>query len=161
VLLWFVGGAALIVWQVFGDPTIDYRLVALGAVLPDLLDAPFGGARVAHGVLASVALLTIVVLATIGRRAARRRWLALPIGTFLHLVLDGAWATTTLFWWPLGGTSFGDHPLPSLERGGWSVAMEVVGALELAWLWQRFGFADARRRATFARTGRLDPSALP
>ena len=36
MLLWFAGGAALIVWVVFKDPSIDYRLVMLGAVLPDL-----------------------------------------------------------------------------------------------------------------------------
>jgi hypothetical protein len=161
VLLWFAGGAALIVWLVFKDPTIDYRLVMLGAVLPDLVDAPFGGARVAHGVLASVALLVVVMLATIGHRAARRRWLALPIGTFLHLVLDGAWSTTTVFWWPLAGTSFEDAPVPSVDRGLWSALLELAGLGILAWGWQRFGLADPRRRATFARTGRLDPSALP
>jgi hypothetical protein len=158
VALWFVGAAVLIVWQVFGDPTIDYRLVALGAVLPDLVDGPFGGARAAHGVLASVALLVVVMVATIGRRSARKRWLALPIGSFLHLVLDGAWATTEVFWWPLGGTSFGDHPLPSVERGAWSLVLEALGVLALVWGWRRFGLGDPGRRATFARTGRLDPS---
>jgi len=161
VFLWFVGGAALIVWQVFRDPTIDYRLVMLGAVLPDLVDAPFGGARVAHGVLASVALLTFVMFATIGRRALRRRLLAVPIGMFLHLVLDGAWSNTTVFWWPLAGTSFDDAPLPSIERGWWSLLLELIGLIGLAWAWRRFRFDLPERRATFARTGRLDPSPAP
>jgi hypothetical protein len=161
VLLWFVGGSVLIVWQVFRDPGIDYRVVVLGALLPDVLDAPFGGARVAHGVLFSVALLVVVVLATVGRRGPRRRWLGLPIGTFLHLVLDGAWTTTRLFWWPFTGTSFGDHPLPSISRGWWSVAFELAGAVELAFIWRRFGLADPDRRATLLHTGRLDPSGLP
>ena len=47
-----------------------------------------------------------------GRPAARRAscWLGLPIGTMLHLVFDGAWTDTDLFWWPLGGWSFDDAP---------------------------------------------------
>ena len=87
--------------------------------------------------------------------------LGIPIGTFLHLVLDGAWSTTTVFWWPLAGTSFEDAPVPSVDRGLWSALLELAGLGILAWGWQRFGLADPRRRATFARTGRLDPSALP
>src|SRR5262249_29968345 len=84
VLLWFWGTSFLTVWLVFHDPSIDYRVLLLGSILPDLIDAPFGGAAIAHSVTFSVVTLIVVVLATIGRRAARRRWLALPIGMFLH-----------------------------------------------------------------------------
>jgi hypothetical protein len=158
VLLWFWGTSFLAVWLVFHDPSIDYRLLLLGSVLPDLIDAPFGGAAFAHSVTFSVATLIVVVLATIGRRAARRRWLALPIGMFLHLVFDGAFADTKIFWWPFSGAPLAAQPLPSIERGGVSVVLELVGLVILMWAWRRFGLADPQRRRLLWRTGQLDPA---
>lgn len=156
MILWFAGLAFLLVWQVFRDPAVDYRLVMAGALLPDVVDAPFGGARVAHTLLLSVVLLVGVMAATRGRRAARRRLLALPVGTFLHLVLDGVWGREELFWWPFLGTSLAGQDLPSLDRGpALLVVQELVGLAALAWCVRRFRLTDPARRTTFLRTGRL------
>lgn len=156
MLLWFAGGALVIVWQVFHDPAIDYRLVVAGALAPDVVDAGLGGPPVGHTLVASVALLAGVMVATRGRRAARRRLLAVPIGTFLHLVLDGVWARTALFWWPVFGLRFPADGLPSLSRPALVLAVqEVIGAAALAWWWRRFRLGEADRRRRFARTGRL------
>src|SRR5207302_6909625 len=111
--LWFAGMAVLVVWLVFRDPAIDYRLVAAGALLPDVVDGPWGGARLLHTLLFSASFLVLVMLATRRRRRARRRWLALPIGTFFHLVLDGMWTHTHTFWWPFFGSALHDR-LPAL-----------------------------------------------
>jgi hypothetical protein len=158
VVLWFLGGSLVITWLVFHDPAIDYRVLMLGAVLPDLVDGLFGGARVLHSVLGSVVLLVVVMLATIGRRAARRRWIFLPIGTFLHLALDGAFTVTQVFWWPFTGWSFEGEPLPSVDRGlsGVNLLLEAAGLAALVWFYRRFGLGDPARRRTFVRTGRLD-----
>jgi hypothetical protein len=154
---WFLGGAFLIVWLVFRDPAFDHRLLLIGVLAPDVVDAFFGGARVLHSLVFSVALLVVVMVATIGRRALRRRLVALPIGTFLHLVLDAAFAETAVFWWPFSGLTFdGDPALPSIERGIWNVPLEIAGLAVLVWAWRRFGFADADRRRLFLHTGRLD-----
>jgi hypothetical protein len=153
VFLWFVGAALVVAWVVFRDPAIDHRVLVAGALLPDAVDLPFGGARVAHTLLASVALLAAVMAVTRGRRAARRRWLALPIGTFVHLVADGAWTRAETFWWPfLGGELAG--PLPSLDHGlAVVLAMELAGAVAVAWFVTRTGLAAPAARATFWRTG--------
>jgi hypothetical protein len=157
VFFWFVGLSALVVWLVFRDPAFDYRLVALGALLPDLIDGVFGGARLLHKLLASVVLLVAVMLTTRHRRLARRRLLAVPIGTFLHLVLDAMWTVTEVFWWPFFGWSFEDAPLPSLDRPtGLVVLMELAGLAVIVWWWRRFGLDDPSRRRTFVRTGRVD-----
>jgi hypothetical protein len=111
VLLWFAGMSVAVAWVVFRDPAFDHRVLIAGALLPDVVDAPFGGARVAHTVLFSAALLLAVMLATRGRRQTRRRWLALPIGTFVHLLADGAWTRAETFWWPFLGGALGG-PLP-------------------------------------------------
>ena len=153
--LWFAGMAVVIVWLVFHDPAIDYRLVAAGALLPDVVDGPWGGARLLHTLLFSACLLVLVMLATRRRRRARRRWLALPIGTFLHLLLDGMWTHTNTFWWPFFGAAFNDR-LPALAHGPVVAALEEgAGAVALVWAWRRFGLDDGTRRSTFIRTGRL------
>lgn len=155
MLFWPAGAALVAVWNVFRDPALDHRMVVAGALLPDLVDAPFGGARVGHTLVASVALLLGVMLATRGRRPARRRWLALPIGTFLHLVVDGAWARTDTLWWPLYGWSL-DGPLPALDHGpAVLVVEELLGLVALVWFWRRFGLGRPEVRAAFLRTGRL------
>src|SRR5205085_1917279 len=82
----------------------------------DLVDGPVGGARLLHTLLFSASLLVLVMLATRRHRRARRRWLALPIGTFLHLVLDGMWTRTHTFWWPFFGARLHDR-LPALAHG--------------------------------------------
>jgi membrane-bound metal-dependent hydrolase YbcI (DUF457 family) len=156
LLLWFAGGSFAIVWQVFRDPAIDYRLVMLGALLPDLVDGPFGGARVLHTLLASVMLLLVVMLVTGRRRTLRRRLLAIPIGTFLHLLLDGMWARNKVFWWPFLGRHFGDRGVPSFGRPlGVLLVQELAGLVLLVWLARRFQLNKPGRRTTFLRTGRL------
>jgi hypothetical protein len=155
VFLWFAGAAVVVVWVVFHDPAIDHRVLIAGALLPDVIDGPLGGARVAHTVAANAGLLVAVMLATRGRRHARRRWLALPIGTFVHLLADGMWARTKTFWWPfLGGSLSG--ALPSLDHGIAVVVLEeLVGAAALAWFVTRFQLTRPAPRAAFLRTGRL------
>lgn len=158
MLLWFAGLSFALVWQVFRDTAIDYRLVMLGAVLPDIVDVWFGGARVLHSLPFSAALLVVVMLATRGRRTARRQLLALPIGTFVHLVLDGMWARTTVFWWPFLGSSFEGARLPSAERGVVLVVVqEVIGLVVLWWCVGRWELYEPERRRQFLRTGRLTP----
>jgi hypothetical protein len=155
MILWPAGTALALVWAVFRDPAFDHRLVVVGAVLPDVVDGLTGGARLLHTVAASVALLAAVMLATVGHRGARRHWLALPIGTFSHLVFDGAWTDAQTFWWPLLGRRLAS-PLPALDRGlGILVLQELVGGALLVWFWFRFGLDDPAARAAFLRTGHL------
>ncbi len=154
MLLWYAGVSVLIVFMVFRSIGIDYRLVALGALAPLILDVPFGRPAFFHTLVFSVVLLAGVMLGTVGRpRLVRRRWLCLPIGTFCALVLSGAWTSTALLWWPTLGWSFP----PGNLLGAWWVVLieEFVGLVACWWL---VGLCDlylpAPRRAFFA-TGRL------
>jgi hypothetical protein len=129
LILWFAGGACLLVWLVLHDPRLDYRVLVGGALLPELL-----GVR-AHSVLVPVVLMVAVMAMTAGDRDRRRRWLALPIGVFAHLVLDAVWSNTSVFWWPLSGWSLAGERLPSLARPVWVVvAQEVAGLAALVWV---------------------------
>ncbi len=155
MILWPAGMAVALVWLVFRDPAFDYRLAVVGALLPDLVDGPLGGARVLHTLAAAVAVLLAVMVLTRNRRQARRHWLALPIGMFVHLVADGMWARTETFWWPGFGWKLRGR-LPALDHGlAVLLVEEVVGAALLVWAWRRFGLGDPTVRSRFFRTGHL------
>ena len=154
MFLWFLGTAVVSVWYVFTDAGFDYRLLLLGAVLPDIIDIPFGRAQWAHSITVAVGALTAVMLVTAGRKPIRRLLLGLPIGMLLHLVWDGAFSSTKVFWWPFSG-SWGNVDVPSVQRGWWNLPMELAGVLILRWVWRRFGLADPDRRRAFLRSGVL------
>jgi hypothetical protein len=154
MFLWFIGTAVLTVAYVFRDPTFDYRLLIVGSVLP-LADAVTGGPGVLHTLLLSLVLMVVVMLSSVGRRPVRKLWLGLPIGTMLHLVFDGAWATTELFWWPLGGWSFEELELPEASRGWLNVAFELAGLVMVVWIWRRSHLSDPAARRAFVQHGRL------
>lgn len=157
MLFWFVGTVVVIVWWVFRDPAFDYRLLVLGAIFP-IVELAFGRAAVLHSVTFAVALLTVLMLGTQGRRSTRKALLGLPIGLLLHLVVTGAWRSARVFWWPFGGTGFGDAPHPVAARGWWNAPLELAGLALCWWVFRRARLADPARRALFRRTGQL---ALP
>jgi membrane-bound metal-dependent hydrolase YbcI (DUF457 family) len=95
------------------------------------------------------------MVAARGRRLVQRRLLGLPIGMFLHLALDGAWADAHAFWWPFLGPSWSRSRLPELGRGAGTLLLEVLGAAACAWGYRRFKLDEPARRAEFLRTGRV------
>jgi hypothetical protein len=155
MFFWFIGTVVVAVWFVFRDPRFDYRLLLVGALMPAVVDAPFGGARVLHSITFSVVLLAVLMIATGGRKPIRKALLGLPVGTLMHLVFTGAWTNTTVFWWPFFGFGFDDAPHPVWERGWWNVPMELVGLGLSLWVFRQAGLHDPERRAAFCRTGEL------
>ena len=154
MFLWFIGTAVVSVWYIFRDPRFDYRMLAVGSILPDVIDLPGGHAHWAHSLTVAVAVLVGAMLVTAGRKPVRRLLLALPIGMLMHLVWDGAFASTRVFWWPFTG-SWGDVRVPSLQRGWLNVVFEAGGALLLAWMWRRCELADPERRSALINDGVL------
>ena len=157
MLLWFAGLSLVLVVAVFRDPALDERLVMAAATVPAVLDLAVGGVRFLHTLAFPIILLAAVMAGTTGRRRLRRRLLAVPIGAFFNLVLDGMWSSTRLIAWPLGGLSFGDEQLPTLGRP-WPLrlAMEAAGALALLWCVRRFRLLEPPNRRRFLRSGGLD-----
>ena len=160
MVLWFVGPSILIVWLVFRSPSADYRLVAAGSLVP-LLELPIGEPRLLHALAGAAAVLALVMLAGRGRRVVQRRWLGVPIGMMLHLVLDGAWADAEAFWWPFLGIEWSTAELPEIGRGAFNVVLELIGAAVCWWLYRRFCLDEPARRADFIRTGRVGRDIVP
>jgi hypothetical protein len=139
MLLWFVGTSVAAVWFVFRDPQFNFRLVVVGALIPDVIDGIGGGAGPLHSVVTVIALLAVVMLITTGRRPVRKPLLAVIIGLFMHLVFDGAFANTSMFWWPLGGFETYEQALPSIGRGWINVGLELVGVGFILWVRSQIG----------------------
>ena len=155
MLVWFVGMSIVAVLLVFRSPSLDYRLVALGAVLP-VGEGLVGGPWLLHTLVVAVAALTLVMLATQQRRLLRRRLIGLPIGMMMHLLLDGIWTRGEIFWWPFLGAGLGEGGLPELDRPlAVTAVLELIGIAALVWCYRTFGFSDPERRSVFWRTGQL------
>ena len=131
MILWFTGLSVLIVANVFRSTGLDYRLVAVGALLPLLVDLPLGHRGLGHALIFPVGIFAVVMIATIGRsRLTRRRWLCVPIGVFVALVLSGAFTQDHVFLWPFLGAA--GHP--SLLPAWWVVLLEELAGVT-AWWW--------------------------
>lgn len=96
---------------------LDYRLVVLGSMLPDLIDKPLGhfilrdtlnNGRIYCHTLAFA--LIFLVFALIALRLGKAGLMVVWSGLVVHLVLDGIWRAPATLFWPLYGWSF-----PALE----------------------------------------------
>ena len=93
---------------------IDYRLIIVGALLPDIIDKPIGTVLFRNffssGRIFCHTLLFLVILSSVAVYLFKRRgqtWLiALSFGTFMHLILDGMWLTPRTLLWPAYGWAF-------------------------------------------------------
>lgn len=171
MFFWHVGGALFIARWVFRDPRMDLRVLALGAILPDLIDKPIGslifhgyfetGRIYGHTLLFAVLLLASVMAFTRRGTVVRRRWMALPIGVFIHLLLDIPLENAT-FWWPFLGFEFPPFEdgalsdlLGYLARSPWVILQEALGLAYLVLLYRKTGLGEPARRRELVSTGTL------
>ena len=155
MVLWFAVLAPVAVAEVFRSPLVDYRLVVVGALLP-LVEVVAGRSLLLHTLAAPVVVLTVVMLTTMGHRLVRRRLLGVPIGLFLHLVLDATWADSTSFWWPAFGLSPAEVAVPEIGRPlALLVVLDLVAVGVAVWAWRRYHLADRANRELLVRTGHL------
>ena len=172
MLFFHLGVTAAIVYATLGRRRIDYRVVLLGAILPDLIDKPIGriflSDRFQTGRLWGHTLLFVVVLSLAVmlflRGEAARRWFVLPMAALLHLALDGVWNHPQTFFWPLFGTTFPPDPHPwywwqALLRPFTDPAeglKELLGLVLLVYLAVGHDLQKRDVRRAFLRTGKLE-----
>jgi len=156
VLVWFAATSVVLVAVVFRSGGVDYRTVVVGALLP-VLEGLLGGPRVLHSIVGPALVLGVAMVATRGRRRLlRRRVLGVPIGMMCHLVLDGSFARTDVFWWPFTGWAFAEGQIPEWSHLGVSVVLELAGIAIAVWAWRLFGLDRPEARRRFLHEGRLD-----
>ena len=171
--LWHIAGAVFLFRWIFRDPKVDLRFLALGGFVPMLVDGVWaalvssvasGTKLAAHSLLTAVVLMSVIMVLT-KRGPERKPWMALSVGVFFHLLLDGMWAQQESFLWPLFGWGFADPGAGarSLFLGfldGWvGWVEEGVGLVYLVVLWRTHGLGNPETRAEFMATGVLGPTA--
>lgn len=171
MLFWHVGATIAIARYTFRDDRMDLRMLALGAMLPNLIDTPIGllffdqlrSVRlVTHGLVVASAVMVGVVLST-RRGRPRKLWMPLAIGLLLHLLLDAMWLDPETLWWPFLGLEFSQLEQATAAAyvaavlSDWRVwAGEIVGLLYLGYLWRAAKLADPAARRRLLETGRVD-----
>ena len=171
MIFWHVGGTVFLARWVFRDPEMDLRVLVLGAMLPDLIDKPIGsilftsyygtGRLYAHTLLFAAVVMTVVMISTRRGSRARKRWMALPIGVLIHLLLDMPIDAATL-WWPVLGLEFPPFAegalvdlVAYLLKSPWVLVQEAVGLAYLVALYRRARLGEPEQRRQLLETGTL------
>ena len=154
MFLWHIGMTVLIARYVFRDAAMDLRWLALGSILPDVIDKPIASILLndtfhthriyGHSLLFLAVGMVVALLVTRRGATSRKAAFAAVLGLFVHLVLDGAWTSPDAFLWPLFGWSFpamsgSDFPtlVHTMITDPLVWAGEVAGAAYLGYLWRR------------------------
>jgi len=150
---------------------IDYRLVLLGSMLPDIIDKPLGGlvfkATLGNGRIYAHTLIFLLLLVGTGIffwvKYKRPGVLALAGGSFFHHILDGMWRFPGTYLWPFYGWSFpkGDPEgwfwqwVESLLTDPWVYVSEIVSGIILLYFFGKLAYQKQIR--TFMATGKTEP----
>ncbi|GAB4515221.1 MAG: hypothetical protein Kow0047_27170 [Anaerolineae bacterium] len=160
--------------RVEGLRDLDYRIVALASLGPDLIDKPLAAAYFyrryksavlfAHTLIAHVALLWW----TLRRRPA---WLPYTLAFNSHIITDRLWFFQDTFYWPLRGWRFhvwrkAGSEQQDIGKAYWYAftrrpelwAWELGGLIALGWFVLRHRLYRPRRLLAFLLTGRLPRS---
>jgi len=170
VFLWHVGATVAFVRYAFRDEAMDLRYLAIGAILPDVIDTPIAMAmwssweapRLAtHSLLFGSIVMVAVLVGTSGG-VRRKQWMLVAIGVLMHLGLDAMWADPDTLWWPLFGweftrvglSTFGAYVSTVLsDPSMW--AGEIAGFAYLVLLWRSSDLGDKNARQALLSTGRV------
>jgi hypothetical protein len=133
--------------RVTAGSLFDYRLVALGAWLPDIIDKPLGwwildDPAYEHSFAHSLLFIWILTLpGLILARRGDRRLLSVAFGDAMHVLCDPVMRTPETLFWPLWGWSFDgllgyafEVPIDLLR---WDPVFAAFGAVVLLRLWHR------------------------
>lgn len=168
MLFWHLGAVIFLFRWIFRDPKVDFRFLAAGAVLPDVIDLAvvtvLGGSHGelwAHSLVIPTLVAAVVLLVT--RRGRRRRaWMALVVAWLFHLLVDGMWTRGAVFLWPVfgwalpaGGGAFWPGAWDRALGDPWRWLLELAGLAYLIWLARAARVSQVETRAQLWRTGRL------
>lgn len=172
-----IGITLLMIFLIFTflKEKIDYRLLVIGAILPDLIDKPIGhylfyetfqnGRIFGHTVL--FIILLVVLAACLERKYRFTSGSVLALGAIAHLVEDRIWTAPGNVLWPLLGWEFPKLDMANYSEYIWHVLFnepsayvpEIVGLAIIAGFVWRFEFYRIERLKIFAMTGGLPQAA--
>lgn len=145
---------------------IDPKYLAIGALLPDLVDKPLGrvifASTLENGRIIGHTLLFPLIFSLIGlylyKKRGDLRVISLSIGTVFHLMEDQMWASPKTLFWPFLGLRFpkyhmdftGIEYLTKMLKNSFELnfspssipeilGMGVIVFLTIQWLIKKFG----------------------
>jgi len=137
---------------------VDYRLVLLGSMFPDIVDKPLGMLifpdLIANGRIYTHTLLVNLILVVAGIYLFKRKkpcFLFFSLSSMFHLILDRMWLTPQTLFWPLYGWGFSKEDISSWWENIFQALFkdpsvylpEIMGATILA----AFGIILIKRKA--------------
>lgn len=170
MFFWHVGATVAFVRYAFRDEAMDLRYLAVGAVLPDLIDTPISmvmwssweAPRLAtHSLLfGSIAMIAVLVATKRGTR--RKQWMLVAVGVLMHLGLDAMWADPNTLWWPFLGWEFTRVGIATFSgyaamvlSSPWMWVGEAAGLTYLAFLWRSSGLGSPSARRVLFSSGQI------
>ncbi len=145
---------------------LDFRLIAILAMLPDIIDKTLGHiifkGELDNGRLVAHSFLFFLLLTLFLRWRFRANWQFLTISGALHLLLDRMWGDLSVLLWPLLGWEFeakdwnvSELYWELLTEDPWTVGGEVVGGAFLLGLVWYCGLFRKERLLGLLRSGNL------
>ena len=156
MFLWFCIPSIVGIALIFRSPFLDYRLLALGALLP-FVETAAGFQWLLHTLFFGVFVLSSIMFLGKGKRKIQQKLLPLPIGLLTHLVLDGTWTKTEIFWWPVTGRDLLGAEVGRLEFSFMPIGMllEIFGIFIAVWGWRKFELNKQVNLKAFITNGYL------
>lgn len=170
-LLGHLGIGLGLAWVLSGRSSvrIDYRLVLLGAILPDLIDKPLAYLLGLDSRLWSHTFLFLFAILALSFVPSSRALRLVGFGVATHLLLDRIWNQPAIVLYPAYGWSFAAAPFnvdrwfEALLHDPYVQAGEIVGfAILVAFAWVQGirswrALWDFVRHGNVARFGRTEP----
>lgn len=155
--------------KVTNNVSIDYRIILIGSILPDLIDKPLGAflfrstfhnSRIFGHTLAFSIILLFVGLILLNKYK-NKCILLLGICSVIHLILDSMWFYPSILFWPYFGWRF-----PVRPEGNWIKSdilrlltdpayyiPEIIGFLIILYYFVKL--VKSKQIRTFINKGRL------
>ena len=149
---------------------IDVRMLAVGALLPDIIDKPLGIyiLKIQNGRIYAHTLLFLLIIGGAGYylyKSRKQAWLlTLAAGTLTHLVFDEMWQVPSTLFWPLFGWGFpryelGDYIMSLLKEiftNRYFFTTELIGLIIVIWfiVWLLY----RHKFGTFIMRGKISQS---
>lgn len=150
------------------SPSIDYRWVAIGSILPDLLDKPVGllypnlfGNNTRLAAHSWFSCLTLLLFAAYFYKKHNLKWLT--VSYLMHMILDQMWGQREriIFLYPFLG-----NPIPWAEsattrwllfyQNSYTVTGELLGILILIKISLKYNLFKIENFKKFLSTGKLE-----
>ena len=156
MFLWFCMSSILGIALIFRSPYLDYRLLAVGSMLP-LFETLAGFQWIFHTLFFGVLVLMSIMLLGKGRRRIQRKLLPIPIGLLTHLILDGTWTQKEIFWWPVFGRDLMGSEVDRLEFAFMptGLILEILGIIFALYGFKKFSLSEQVNRSAFIKKRQL------